>query len=61
MGYTGCKKQRTIFIIIYRLRCNSLAGGLAAVVFTDTFQTVVMLGGAVFLASMGKLIGLGIL
>ncbi|PVD34626.1 hypothetical protein C0Q70_05902 [Pomacea canaliculata] len=28
------------------------AGGLAAVVFTDTFQTVVMLGGAVFLASM---------
>ncbi|PVD34627.1 hypothetical protein C0Q70_05903, partial [Pomacea canaliculata] len=30
----------------------TLAGGLAAVVFTDTFQTVVMLGGAVFLASM---------
>ena len=33
-------------------------GGLAAVIFTDTLQTVIMLIGSIFLAVLGKFISL---
>ena len=36
-----------------RMASIYLSGGLAAVIFTDTFQTVVMLVGSIFLAVLG--------
>ena len=48
------KKTMVVFKVIMSRITFLIIGGLAAVIYTDTFQTAVMTIGAIVLTVMGK-------